>query len=150
MQQLLHRVRFCFHCDFKLHLLLSVIDAGHSSSFETVPAMFPEGLGSASSATLVENPHYGSSFGSYQSFRESRNAKLSTLRSTEVDAPYDMPNRQTNRGYDGDNSGTMVGMDTRTPARSVNANRNMPNSFGNPTYEFAGKQGIYSTVEELV
>jgi hypothetical protein len=116
-------------------------------AFVHTDAMFPRGYAPSSTATLVDNPHYGS----FSSNRSSRIATLRNARSTSVDSPYSMADRQAHRnGGDPNEYDGLTGMDTRNPARSAARGSAMPSGFNNPTYEFGANRGVYSTVNELV
>ena len=120
------------------------------------------------SATLVENPHYGESFGSEASgsirskvssnmilpdvrdiYRNSTRVRLlNTARQSTVDDPYARPDLQAHRPpLTGERPDALTGFDTRTPAVPVATPAAKPTSFSNPNYEFI--ENVYSNVGEL-
>ncbi len=116
-------------------------------AFVNADLMYPRGHAPSSDATLVDNPHYGSSFssGNSQQFL----ANLRNARQSNVD--YALADRQPHRSSDDSSPyDALTGIDSRNPARSVPANPSHPTSFGNPMYEFGANRGVYSTVDELV
>lgn len=112
-------------------------------------------------ATLADNTHYGSSYGTelsgsvvYGELTSSKYYRLRNIasaRRTSVDGESTEASSTDQRGHlqsFSSQADAVSGFDTRSPAKPASQAAPRPTAFSNPDYEFYG--GVYSNVKDLV